>query len=347
MLAAAMVAGAGEGSWRPEPPMPDDFDWVQLVSGEWLKGDIVAMYKDSLELNSEELDELSLDWEDIREIRTAHVMQVALEDRSVVVGRLLLQDGTVRVLGEPGLEIPQEKVLSITAGEPKERNYWSGKLGAGFNSRTGNTDQTETNGHINLMRRTPNNRISLDYLGHFSQTDGTTTSDNQQAVVNWNRFLSHRFYLTPVNAEYYRDPFQNISSRWTLGVGVGYQIIDTPKVDWSADVGLAYQRTRFDTILPSESGSADTPALRVGTRYDNELTGWLDLFVDYRLFFVDKESGSYNHRFQTGLEIELIGDLTLDFSWIWDYTKDPRTEADGHTPQSDDFRTIFGIGYTF
>ena len=37
-------------SWQPPPPMPDDFDWVQTTSGEWLKGEIVAMYEDTLEL---------------------------------------------------------------------------------------------------------------------------------------------------------------------------------------------------------------------------------------------------------------------------------------------------------
>jgi len=347
-VAAAVTCMAADGaSWRPDPPMPDDFDWVQLTSGEWLKGEIIAMYRDSLEFDSDKLDELSIDWEDVREIRSARVMQVGFEDRSVATGRLLMRDGTVRLLGPNPVEVPRDRVLSITAGEPKERNYWSGKLSAGLNLRSGNTEQKETSGRINFMRRTPKNRLSLDYLGNFSETNGTTTSDNQQATLDWSWFVSHRFYLTPVNAEYYRDPFQNISHRWTLGVGAGYQIVDTSKVEWTVDLGLAYQRTAFDTVLPTESDTADTPALRVGTRYDNELTGWMDLYVDYRFFVVNKDSGTYSHRFKTGLEIDLIGDLSLDFSWIWDYIKDPRTDADGITPKNDDFRTIFGLSYSF
>jgi len=187
----------------------------------------------------------------------------------------------------------------------------------------------------------------LNYLGNFTQTDGTTTSDNQQAVVDWNWFISHRFYLTPVNVEYYRDPFQNISAKWTLGAGAGYQILDTSKVGWSVDFGLAYQRTRFNTVMPTESETANTPTLRIGTHYDNELTRWLDLFVDLRLFVVNKDAGTYTHRFQTGLDIDLVGDLDLNFSWIWDHIEDPRPNAGGVTPRNDDFRTIFGIGYTF
>jgi len=349
LLAAAgpALAGGDEGTWHPAPPMPDDFDWVQLTSGEWLKGEIVSMYEESLEFDSDVLGDLKIDWEDVREIRTAQVVQVGFEHQRVASGRLLLRDGTVRLLGEHGMEAPRDTVLSITAGEPMERNYWSGKLGAGFNTRSGNTDQTETNARIDFQRRTPKTRLVMSYLGNYTRTSGTATSDNQQATVDWSWFLSRRFYLTPVNAEYYRDPFQNISNRWTLGLGAGYQILDTSRVGWTVDFGLAYQHTRFGTVLPGESGTADTPALRIGTRYDNELTGWLDLYVDYRFFVVNRDSGTYTHRFQTGLDVDLIGDLSLNFSWIWDYTRDPRTAGDGVTPRSDDFRTIFGIAYSF
>ena len=54
------VAEEGQESWQPPPPMPDDFDWIQLTSGEWLKGEIIAMYDDSLEFDSKELDDLDV-----------------------------------------------------------------------------------------------------------------------------------------------------------------------------------------------------------------------------------------------------------------------------------------------
>ena len=349
VLTVGMAAGAaaGEESWRPRPPMPDDADWVQLTSGEWLRGEIVAMYQESLEFDSDKLDDLTLDWEDVREIRTAQVVQVRLEDRRVATGRLLVEDGTVRVLGPAGFEAPASAVLSITPGEPKEINYWSGGASVGVNLRSGNTEQTETNGSVRILRRTPKTRLALDYLGNFSRTDGTTTSDNQQAAATWDLFLSNRVYLRVLDAEYYRDPFQNISRRWTLGAGAGYQLVDTPKIGWRVDAGLAYQQTRFHTVPDDAPPTAETPAVRLGTRYDHELSGWLDLYVDYRLFLVDRESGTYTHRFHTGLEIELLGDLDLTLGWVWDRIQDPQPASDGTVPEKDDFRTIFSVGYSF
>ncbi len=341
---APLMAEENEDGWVPDPPMPDDFDWIQLTSDEWLKGELIAMYKEELEFDSDELDELTFDWEDIKEIRTAQVVQVAFLNGVIAVGQLLMEGDTIRLMD---LEYARSDVLSITAGAPKERNYWSGKASGGVNIRTGNSEQNEVSTRAALMRRTPKDRVSLDFLGHFSETDGHTVSDNQRASGAWNHFVSDRFFLTPVYGEYYRDPFQNIAARISAGAGVGYQIVDTSDIDWIVNIGLGYQYTGFDDVAPDEPGSADTPALSVGTRYDNEITKRVDYYFDYRFFIVNKESGRYTHHLITGLEFDLFKDLDFDISWVWDRIQNPRPNAEGVLPERDDFRTIFGIGFSF
>ena len=51
--------------WRPPAPDPKSFDWLRLNSGEWLKGEIDRMRDETLYFDSEELDNLKVDWEDI------------------------------------------------------------------------------------------------------------------------------------------------------------------------------------------------------------------------------------------------------------------------------------------
>lgn len=349
VVASQGTAGADDdgSSWQPPPPMPDDFDWIQMTSGEWLKGEIIAMYEDSMEFDSDEFDMQTLDWEDIQQIRSAQIVQVAFDNDVIAIGKLLLEGDTVRVMGERDYESTRALVLSIAAGAPKERNYWSGKFGAGLNVRSGNTEQTEYNALVSFKRRTPKNRILIDYLGNFSESDGTTIADNQSATAAWNRFVSKRFYISPVYGEFYRDPFVNIARRWTIGTGVGYQIVDTSKVEWSVDAGIAYQRTDFDDVSEADDSSATTPAFAAGTRYDNELTGWMDYFFDYRFFIVNEESGTYTHRLTTGFEFEFFGDFDFDVSVVWDRIQDPRANSDGTIPEQDDFRTIFGVSYSF
>lgn len=345
--AVPLAADDNATSWQPAPPMPDDFDWVQMTSGEWLKGEIIAMYEKSLEFDSDKLGTLTLDWKDIQQIRSAQIVQIAFENDIIATGRLFMEGETVHVTGQRDYESTRSLVLSITAGAPKERNYWSGNLGAGFNLRTGNTEQVEYNAVVHFSRRTPKNRITMDYLGSFSESDGTTIADNQRASAGWNRFVSKRFYLSPVYGEYYRDPFQNIASRWTVGTGVGYQAVDTSKVEWTVDGGIAYQKTNFDDVVEGEDESAKTPSLVFGTRYDNEVTGWMDYFFDYKFFVVKKDSGSYTHHLHTGFEFEFFGDFDFNVAIVWDRIQNPRQNSDGTIPKKDDFRTIFGLGYSF
>jgi hypothetical protein len=346
-IAGPVLAGEGGEDWQPPPPMPDKWDWIQLTSGEWLKGEIVAMYEESMEFDSDELDLLTLDWEDIQVVRSGQTVQIAFEDDVIATGKLLVDGDSIWVMGEQDYESTRSLVLSITPGEPKERNFWSGKFGAGLNVRTGNTEQTEFNANANFKRRTPKNRINIDYLGSFSESDNTTIADNQRLSAGWNRFVSKRFYISPVGAEYYRDPFQNITSRWTIGAGVGYQIVDTSKVEWDVNTSLAYQQTKFDDVLEGEATSADTPALVFGTGYDNEITGWMDFFFDYTFYIVNEESGTYTHHLYTGFEFEFFGDFDFDVAIVWDRIKDPRQNSDGTFPEKDDFRTIFSLGYSF
>lgn len=53
------------------PPEDKKFDWIQLNSGEWLKGKIKVMYNYTLEFDSDELDLLELDMDDVKQIAPA------------------------------------------------------------------------------------------------------------------------------------------------------------------------------------------------------------------------------------------------------------------------------------
>jgi len=352
LMAAILAAGLafaeeGERAWQPPPPMPDEWDWIQLTSGEWLKGEIIAMYDEDLEFDSDELDDLTLDWGDIKEIRTGGTMQIGLVDDVITTGKLLVQGDTVRVMGAEDRSFPRTEILTITAGDPKESNYWSGKITLGANIREGNTEQVEFSSKASIKRRTPKNRVNFDYLGNFNRTFGDVAADNQRVTAGWNRYFSKRFFWTPAYGEFYRDPFQNIASRWTLGMGLGYTLVDTSKVNWEINGGLAYQTTQFDDVLEGESDSANTPALVLGTLYDHEITKDIDFIFDYTFYIVNEESGTYTHHLLTGLEFELTSLFDFDITFVWDRIQDPREASDGIFPEQDDFRLTFGLGIDF
>lgn len=346
LIMSGPIAADDEG-WQPPPPMPDNFDWVQTTSLEWLRGEIIAMYDDKLEFDSDKFDKQTIDWEDVKEIRSAGTMQVGFENDTIAVGKIFVDRDTVRVMGDDDRQFARSGVLSIVAGAPKEKNYWSIKASLGANLRQGNTEQIETTTKADLIRRTPKNRINMDFLSTFNRTDGDTAADNQRASAGWNHYISKRFYWSPVYGEWYRDPFANIAQRWTLGTGVGYEIVKNSKITWDVNGGLAYQMTQFGSVAEGQDDNVGTPALVVGTVYDHELTRWMDYVFDYRFFVVSQESGTYTHHMVTGLELELTSILDFDISLIWDRTQNPQPEADGVVPKQDDFRLVIFLGFEF
>ena len=85
----------------------------------------------------------------------------------------------------------------------------------------------------------------------------------------------------------------------------------------------------------------------MGTRYDQDVTRWLDFLFDYRLQIVDENNGSLIHHMLTKVSTEFVADFDFEVSIVWDRVRNPQTAADGRVPEQDDFRMIFGIAYEF
>jgi putative salt-induced outer membrane protein YdiY len=365
-LAAAPAALAQEEEkkpWQPQAPegMPTEFDWIRLPSDEWLKGEIIAMYDGTFEFDSDELDKLSFDFDDIKELRSSRVVQVGFENRDPAIGRVYMDGDTVTITGDTGeVQFDRSEILTIIVGTPKEINYWSGYADIGGNVRSGNTDQLDYTARLGAMRRSLRSRVKFDYLGNITRVDvketlpdGTVqtrteeTSNNQRITLGWDWFLTKRLYVNVIGAEWYRDPFQNIANRYSVTAGLGYQIIDTSRTTWDVTLGPAWISTEYDSVEEGEDDTTDSGAARLGTRFDYEITGDIDFYAVYDATFTNEENGTYLHHLDTGLDFDLIGNLDFNISWVWDRVQDPRPLEDETVPEQDDFRFIFGLGWDF
>ena len=98
-------------SWLPPE---DGFDWIQLKSGEWLKGTFKGMQERKLDFDSSELDFRSFDWEDIRQVRTAGEVEIRLVDGEIHSGRVLITPTEARTLDITGRTWPRAQLQSLT-----------------------------------------------------------------------------------------------------------------------------------------------------------------------------------------------------------------------------------------
>ena len=345
------------------------FDWMELKSGEWLKGEFKGIYSGDVEFDSDEFDLVTFKLVDVKQIITKGYSTINLnrnmpsitniyngtddESTRVIAGKLtfadheftvILPDGSTRVLQE-------EDIASISGGEAKESNYWSASIFFGIDFIAGNSEQIVATSKANVQRRTASTRFMADFLGKYTQVDGNkTTADTDRVNASFDIYQTSHFYLRAGSLEYLRDPFKNIRGRYTAYVGIGYDIIHTPKTDWSVTLGPGYQHTTFDdynTSDPTAIRYADTPLFVLDSKFDTELTSDIDFIVNYNMYLVNQDSGSYIHHAQISLETELIKDFDLDLSLYWDRTQDPIPFADGTSPEQDDYTTMIAIGYSY
>jgi len=116
-------------------------------------------------------------------------------------------------------------------------------------------------------------------------------------------------------------------------------------------LGLASSQTRAE-IAPWDDGFTLPPGdySWIQLTSDEWLKGefislYYELFIN--MTFLNEASGQYQHHIVTTLSTDLIKDVDLDVSLIWDHTQKPQERIDTSVPEKDDFHLLFSINYDF
>jgi putative salt-induced outer membrane protein YdiY len=334
--------------WEHLSPQTAGYDWIQTKSGEWFKGEIIAMYDDNLEFDSDEIGLYEFDFDDITQIKTHNMLSVNIEHVATFDGLLRFKDNKMTIIqGDTKYVFPRNQVVSLGPTSEKEKNLWSVKISLSADIRSGNKDESDYAARINLKRRTDKTRLRLDYLGRISEVNDEKTADDHRINEKFDVYLTRKFFWTPVFSEYYRDTFQNINSQITIGAGLGYTLVDTKKVEWDISAGPAVIQTKYVTVEDTQDTTVRSPALEISTKLNIDLSKRTDFKWDYKMSLTDKRSGRYKHHMITTLENELTSWMDLDITFIWDHINSPEQESDGTLPKHDDYQLLIGFGVEF
>jgi len=351
LLALPALRAEDTAEWKPPAPKPDEkYDWIELTSGEWLKGDFRYMYDESVEFDSDKLGVLTIDWDDIKQIRFANYMGVRLDDRTVQYGKMEMKEKELlyRVPGQTEQEKPKKvarkEIVSIAPMAHDEWDRWELQANIGVDFQRGNTDETRYTSTIDATRRTASTRLKLSYIGNYTLTDSVETANNHRVSGNFDYFVDERLYIRAFDGEYYRDPFQNIDMQITLGAGLGYKLFDRKKFDWEIQAGPAYQFTRFETVVPGDSETAQSPAALFTSDMDWEITSDLDFTINYQAILTNKASGLLTQHLVTKLEYELSSVFDVFTMLQFDRVEQPQQRSDGTIPEKNDVTLSFGLG---
>jgi hypothetical protein len=345
--AAAPESAAPDVPWRPPPFVPGAKrvkDWLLLDSGELIRGRIEYILDEEVHFDSDELDDLDIDWEDIEGFYSARFNTYRYYDREIVSGTAAMHAGVIRI--DTGTEIVQfhrDALFSMIEGEPKEINYWSLDIDIGLTLRSGNSDQSDLTSGVEIDRESPLTKMILTYQNAYSVVEGEDITNNHRFTGLFQVYVSQRTFLLAPLVDAYRDKIQNIDLRGTAGGGIGYDVIDRPKIEWNVVGGAGYQRTDFSTVEADEPGSADDAALIFRTTLELDPVPDVDWDTTYQLLLVVTDLDKTSQHLESEFSFEVWGPLDLDLDFVWDRIQHPAADADGEVPESDDFRLTVGF----
>jgi hypothetical protein len=327
----------------------DTFDWVRMVSGEWLKGEMKRMRDDNLEFDSDKLDMQNIDFADVTHVHSPVVNTYVFDDRISATGRAVVTPDKIIVETDEGTKtFPRSELESIVAGGAREKDWWSMKLRFGLTLNKGNTDQLTYDIDFNVRREDRLTLLDLNYNTTFGRTGGVQNVNRHLGEEDFKVFLSSRWFVVPLFAQLFNDRFQNIQFRATPAAGAGVHMIDAPKVTWDFQTGIGYQFLNYKDVsgTPGVTNPQNDGFIPLYTYADFDITGDIDLTLSWLTNLVFTTIGNTNHTGRADLAIELTSVIDLDIAFLYLRTEDPPPPPDPLVDpaiKKNDYQLVVGI----
>jgi putative salt-induced outer membrane protein len=208
------------------------------------------------------------------------------------------------------------KVAAINAAAAKAREEklasqgffegWGGQGEAGGFISSGNTENRGLAVGINFGKETRRWKHTLRGVMDYQEDNGVTSRERYFAGYegNW-KFNGHGYAVFALSWE--QDRFTGFSSRFTESIGIGYRLVDTPRLTIAVDGGPALRQTRFTNGI-----NENTLAARAGLNGKWVISDRLT-FTQTATYYADNVNNSLLSLSQ--LTAKLNGRLSARFSF--------------------------------
>ncbi len=355
LCAGSALAQDPEVEEKTEAGFPDEFtiefdeshDWIRLTSGEWLRGDLNWMRDKDFEFDSDKLDIITKAWSKVDQFHSRQVNTYVFKGKADATGKAMVtKDEVIVETGEGVKTFSRSELIAIVEGGVRERDWWSMRLAAGFSGSAGNTNQGSLNTDFGLARADQFTIAAVDYRGTFGYANREETVNRHLGRAAVILLIWERFYLVPAYAEFFNDRFANLRFRATPASLGGIHIFDTKNADWDFESGLGYQFTRYLSTEISEKNPENDGFVTVHSYWDFDITGDVELELDWSSNIVFTTIGNTNHRGTAVFSIEISDLFDFETQFVFFRTEDPPAREDGTAPKKNDYQFIVSIALT-
>jgi len=320
-------------------------DVVILENGDHITGEIKRLDRGKLELNTDALGTIYINWLDIERITSRRQLQVEVESGEKFFGTLTpaLQEGRLEITDENASAVVESSsVVRIT---PIEAGFWrrlDGSLDLGLDLASANQARSFDFGtKIELRSRKYLRSLSMDTTV-ISQEETETTARSSLGF-GFSRFLKAR-RLVMVFGQLQQNEELDLDYRSLLGAGYGRYLIQNNKTILTVFGGLSVNQERHSGE-PAEEGAEAVVGLEYSMFIFNEPETDIDLSL--LVFPSLTTSGRVRAEFKARIRREISTDFFLMLTLLDSFDSDPLSDPDLPTPERNDWSLNTSLGWTF
>ena len=311
-------------------------DEVRLKNGDRITGKVASLESGKLKLTGTKAGDVTVDVKDVESFSTDGPVEIHLKDGTVLKRRVEAGDaGTLTVEGRQFALADVEHV-----NPPWGR--WTGSLSVGGMITHGNSKTQSLNVSVEATRRTEDDRLSASGSYIYSRQtdpdtgDSSTTADAWSAAGKYDYFLDEKLYaFFALRAEH--DTVGNLDLRLTPSLGVGYQWVERPDMNFSTEAGLAWVYEDY-----ADADSEDHFAARFAYHFDRKLNDKVSIVHNVEYVPSLEDLSDFNTLADLGVRATLTKNMFAEFKAEWRHDATPAPDS-----AKNDLRYVLGVGWAF
>lgn len=321
-------------------------DEIQFLNGNVITGKIVSLTDGKLVFESDVAGKITVELSNIQTISSDEPVIVNLKDGTGFNQKLIsVQAGRFAIQGTESISGQEFSVADIVSINPPAKPVpkWTGDISLGITSTHGNTKSQSITGSASASKRTEKDRttLSADYAKSKKDDDVTgeeeTIEDWWRARGKYDYFFSKKMYGY-IDTRYEKDAVAELDRRVTVGLGGGYQWIESDEMNFSTEIGLASLYEKYDNQTDSNSEIS----LQLGYHFDKKLLDNIKFINDLTYYPALEKFSDYYLTTTAEIRANFTKTFFTNFKTILNYDASP---AQGR--HKTDIKYFLGLGYSF
>ena len=321
-------------------------DEVHLKNGDRISGKIQHLVDGKLIIKADVAGMVTVDLSNIQTLSSDEPIEVNLKDQTSFTQKVSSAEfGRFAIEGSESVRAQEFAVADIVSinPPPKPIPKWTGDISIGVTSTHGNTKTEMISANANFSKRTEKDRttVSTDYAKGEQEDPDTgedvTIEDWWRVKGKYDYFFSKKMYGY-VDGRYEKDAVAELDRRTIVGVGSGYQWIESEDMNFSSEFGLASLYEKYDNQTDSNSEIS----FQVGYNFDKKLRKNIKFVHDLTYYPALDKFSDYYLTTTAGVRADFTETFFATAKAILNYDATPAIGA-----HKTDVKYFLGLGYRF